>query len=361
MNREQKVGFFFRFFTRVSIQERINFARHLAIMIKAGLPIFESIKILRRQTKSKTLGKILDQLISDISNGLFLADGLARFRFIFGDFFINIIRVGETSGTLSTNLLYLADEIRKSKSLRSKVRSAMIYPVIILITTIGITLLLMVFVFPKVIPIFTSLRVDLPAPTKALIAISNFLVNQGFWVILVLVLVPIIFRLLLLLPRIRYIAHALLLKIPIVSPLVININMANFTRVLALLLKSGIPIVEAVNITSQTFNNLVYRQGLENGAKRIRMGGQFSEYLATEKKIFPPLLVSMIEVGENTGNLEDNLVYISDYYSEEVETTLKNLTTLMEPILLLVMGLIVSFVAISIITPIYSITQGINP
>jgi len=159
---------------------------------------------------------------------------------------------------------------------------------------------------------------------------------------------------------VKYILDYSIFFIPAVAPLVVAVNMVNFTRVLAMLLKSGVKIVEAVRITANTFDNIVYHRMLDAANEEIKKGGQLAGYLITHRKFFPPLLSGMIEVGENTGNLEDNLFYLSEYYDEEVDNKLHNMTSLLEPVMLLFMGLLVGFVAISLITPIYSLSQGVK-
>lgn len=348
-------------FEHLSLQEKINFARHLALVVKAGLPLLEGLRIIRQQTTSKTLGRIIDQLITDTNNGLFLADSMAKDAHVFGDFFINIIRVGETSGTLSQNLLYLAEELQKAKSLQSKVRSAMVYPIVILITTLGVTGFLTFFVFPKLLPVFTGLNVELPFTTRVVIIIVDFL--SKYFLFLFFGLVAFIIGIQVSIRKftpVKYFFDRIILSIPVVFNLSMSINMVNFTRILSLLLKSGVRIVEAIDITSSTFNNLVYRRLLLKSGEEIRKGEQLASYLAKNKKYFPPLVTGMIQIGENTGNLEENLDYLAEYYTIEIDNRLHALTTLIEPIMLLVMGIMVAFVALSIITPIYSISQGLS-
>ena len=347
-------------FEHVGVQEKINFARHLSLTIKAGLPLFEGLKVIKGQVVSKTLKKVIDQVIDDVNKGQFLSDALERHQHLFGEFFINIIRIGEASGTLASNLLYLAEEMKKSKDLRGKVRSSMIYPIIILIATFAITALLMFFVFPKILPVFTGLKIQLPITTRIMIGSVNFLLAHWLKLVIGIAVAVIGFRALIILQGFRFILHRVEFFIPVLARLIIHINMANFARVTGVLLKSGVKIVEAVTITSKTFNNLVYRRELLAAAEEIRKGGQLGAYLSKRKKFFPPLLSGLIAIGENTGNLEDNLFYLADYYEEEVDSSLRNLTALIEPLLLLVMGLIVGFVALSIVTPIYSLTQGIK-
>lgn len=358
MNKLQR--FLGHIFEQVPTQEKINFVRHLAIVIKSGLPLLEGLKIIRRQTRSNTLLQTIDQLIVDVNNGQFLADSLERHRHLFGDFFINIIRVGEASGTLAVNLLYLAGEMRKSQSLRGKVRSALIYPIVIFVVTVGVTALLTFFVFPKVLPVFASLRITLPLTTRILIAVLSFILHYGWWLLGGLVLLYVVYRILLHIHAVRYMTDRFLLSLPIFSTLSINLNMANFTRVLEILLKSGVKIVEAIQITSQTSDNLVYQRAFLSVAEKVRKGEPLASMLVLEGRIFPSLATGMIEIGENTGNLGENLAYLSEYYTEEVENAIRDLTSLIEPMLLLVMGLLVGFVALSIITPIYEVTSHIG-
>jgi type II secretory pathway component PulF len=361
MNRVTPPGIFSKLFDRISIQEKINFARHLSLVIKAGLPVFEGLKIIQTQTDSPVLKRVLESLIDDVNNGKFLADGLQRYEHLFGPFFVNIVRVGEASGTLSKNLLYLADELRRQKGLQAKVRSAMVYPLVILVMTLGVAGFLTFYVFPKLIPVFASLNVQLPFTTRLLLSTLNFLRDYGLYtlggVIVFLIVARVIFKRV---TPVRYFFDRLLFVVPVVSDLTISVNMVNFTRVLGLLLKSGVKIVEAIDITRNTFANLVYKRVLANAGEETRKGGQLGVYLASQKSFFTPLVYGMVRIGESTGNLEENLEYLAEYYDDEVDTKLHSLTSLIEPLMLLMMGLLVGFVALSIITPIYSISQGIK-
>ncbi len=359
--RKTGPSIFSRIFGRISVQDRINFARHLSLVIKAGLPIFEGLKIIQSQTESKVLKDVLDSLLADVNNGKFLADGLERYEYLFGAFFVNIVRVGESSGTLAKNLLYLADELNRSKVLEGKVRSAMIYPLVILCATIAVAGFLTFYVFPKLIPVFSSLNVQLPLTTVILLATLHFVETYGIQLLAGIIVLIIIVKILVSRVKfVQYVIDRILLLIPVVSDLTVGVNMVNFTRVLGLLLKSGVKIVEALDITAATFNNLVYRKVILASAEEVKKGAQMGAYLSTRKKLFPPLVSGMVLIGESTGNLEENLEYLSGYYDEEVDNKLHSLTSLIEPLMLLLMGLLVGFVALSIITPIYSISQGIN-
>ena len=360
-NINKFLGSFPKLFGRLSIQEKINFARHLAMTIKAGLPVIQGLTFLQEQASSRTLSRIIDRLITDINNGRFLSDSLEEFKNIFGEFFINIVRVGESSGTLAQNLLYLADELKKAKDLRLKIRSAMVYPMIILVATVGLVAFLTFFVLPKLLPVFAGMNVKLPASTRFLIAMVAAIQSYGLTVLAGVIVFFIAAKFVLSrVTPIKYFFNLVEFYIPVFGTFMINVNMVNFGRILALLLKSGIRIFEALGITSKTFDNLVYRRMIVGAQEEVKKGGQLADYLLRHKRFFPVLFAQMIRVGENTGNLGENLTYLCEYYADETDNKLHTLTSFLEPLLLLIMGLMVGFVAISIIVPIYSITQGVS-
>jgi len=341
----------------VSLQEKILFARHLAIIIKSGMPLMDALTMLGKQTESKSMTKILEQVVRDVSEGQFLSTSLERYKNIFGNLFINIIRVGEASGILSENLEYLSQELKKKQEMRKKIIGALIYPFVILVATLGIVGLMMIFVLPKIFPVFTSLNVELPITTKILIAVTNIMSNHTGTAILALLALIIATWLLLRIEKVRYYNHWFLLRIPLIGKTITSVNMSNFARTLGLLLKSGVKIVEAVNITADTLNNLVYRKELKAIADSIQKGEMISQHLANRKGLFPKMTTNMIAVGESTGNLSETLLYLSEFYESDVNELTKNLSNTLEPFLMIIMGIIVGFVAISIIMPIYSITQ----
>lgn len=347
-------------FLHVGIQEQILFARHLSIMIKAGMSLIDSLEMLKRQAKSRSMKLILEAATKAVSSGQFLAAALEPYKHIFGELFVNIVRIGETSGTLPENLNYLAQELTKKRQLATKIKGALFYPIIILVGTVGIITLLMTFVLPKILPVFQSLNVRLPLPTRLLIAVSNFAQEYVFVIFAGIAVIVVAFILLLRVSTFAYIIEQVMLRIPIVGTMVQGVNIVNFTRTLGILLKSGARIVESVNTTATTLDNLVYREALFGAAEDIRKGEQLSSHLMKYPALFPDMLHQMIAVGENTGNLSETLLYLAEYYEEEVDNTTKNLSTVLEPLLLIFMGVIVGFVAIAIITPIYGITQGVR-
>ncbi len=349
-----------KLFLNISTQEQIIFSKHLAMMIKAGMSILDSLKMLKKQARSRSMVKILDSLMSEVSNGQFLSAALEKFRNIFGDFAINIIRVGENSGVLYENLNYLALELNKSLELRKKIVGALIYPVIIVLVTFSIAGVLTIYIFPKITPVFKSLNIPLPMTTQILMGVSDFMAVNGVYLFDGLVVFIIAFWLLLKVRSVRYVWDKSLFYVPILGTMVVNYNVSNFCRTFGLLLKSDIKVVEAISITADTTANLVYKKELKEIALAITKGEEISVHLERRSRIFPGMVSQMVAVGENTGNLSENLVYLSEFYEKEVDDAAKNLSTILEPILMVFMGVVVGFIAISVVTPIYQVSQGLN-
>lgn len=347
-------------FVRVPLSERILFAKHLAMMIKAGMTEVESLRLVRRQVKSRGFARLLDGVIKDVESGQFLSESLKQYRNIFGDLFVNVVRIGEMSGTLPENLNYVSGELRKIQELRARVVGAMIYPAVILFATLLVISVLIFFIFPKILPVLQNSHIALPVTTKILMvvayALQNYygLIGGGLAVIIVLWIVLLRAR------PFRYFVHRLTLSIPVFGTVVMNYNTVNITRTMGILLKSQIKIVEAIEITSDIARNLVYKNLLMSTAGEIKRGEPLYRYWEHYERFIPATVTRMVEVGEKTGNLEGNLLYLAEFYENEVDDTLKNLSTILEPGLLIIMGMMVGFVALAIITPIYGITQTIQ-
>lgn len=345
---------------RLSLQDQSLFAKRLSLLSQAGISLLESIDILGRQSKKQTR-RMFEEIGRDISNGQYLSKSLSKHRHSFGDFAINIIHVGETSGTLSENLKYLSEEIDKKRKLRGTVIGAFIYPIIIMIAAFGICGFLVLYLFPKLMPIFKSLRVTLPITTRILIWLSSFLTKYGLWIIIALILSAIIFALSLRYKYVRTIFDRLTLRIPISGRIIQYYHLSNICRTLGLLLKSNMPVLEAVKITGDTSTSLPYKMELHNLKNSIAKGSNIGRQLEKRPKLFPVMLTEMVAIGEKTGNLSETLVYLAGIFEHELNEKTKKLSSVMEPIMMLGMGLIVGFIAVSIITPIYEITQHLQP
>lgn len=346
----------------LSVKEQAFFVKRLSFLIRANVPILDGLHMVREHADGRRYKHVITKVIHDVSNGQSLAKSLGKFPHIFGEFGINIIKVGESSGTLSQNLDYLAEELKKRQIFRRKVTSAFVYPTIIMLATIGITSFLVFFLFPKIMPVFISLHVKLPLTTRILIGVTTFLQHWGLYLLGVLFLALVAFiAALRRSTAFRLLFDNLLLRTPIIGFVMMRYNLANLTRTLGLLLKSGIRVSEALDLTADTTKNLVYKGELRRISQSVNRGEQISVYLKKRTLAFPNILAQMVAVGERTGNLSNTLSYLADLYETEVEDFTKNLSSLIEPILMITMGVIVGFVAISIITPIYGITQSIHP
>lgn len=348
-------------FVQFSINEQTSFAKRLSFLIKAGVPLLEALHLIRNQTKSNAKKRIFDSIIIDVSGGQYLSTGLEKFKNYFGEFTINLIRTGELSGILSENLAYLADELAKRHALLRKVRSALVYPIFITLVTLGVTGFLTVFIFPRIMPVFLSLDITLPISTRVLLKVSSFLQSWGVHFIFAIAIFFGIFSFIRSkVYSLRYTTDKILIYIPIVGDIARSYNISNFCRTLGLLLHSGIHITEALFITSSVTKNVWYREAYERIAKKVTEGETISKNIAIGTILFPDLLSHMIAIGEKSGSLTETLRYLSNLYETEVDEKTKNLSNTIEPVLLVVMGLIVSFIAVSVITPIYDITKNLQ-
>ena len=346
--------------TKLSTREQTLFAKRLAFLTKAGVPILESLMILRDQASSAGIARVYERIITDTTNGQYLHKSLRRLNGAFGDFAINIIEVGEHSGILSQNLIYLAEELKKKEELRRKILGAMVYPIFITIATLGVTALLTAYIFPKIMPIFTSLHAKLPFTTRALIVMSEFLREWGVVSLFALVILGFVFGSLhRRVAPFRMWNDRMLLRIPLAGGMARTYNIVTFCRTVGILLKSGVLLNEALTITGDTMQNRVYRRECYRLAEKVHKGEPISRYLLAHRTFFPPMLSHMVAIGEKTGRLPEVMTYLSELYDAELDDLTKNLSVSIEPILMLVMGLIVGFVAISVITPIYDITQNL--
>ena len=349
-------------FLRFSIKDQVYFAKRLSFLVHANVPVLDSLRILQRQTRSKAKVKMYDQIIEDISNGQFLAKSLGKFRKSFGGFAINIIKTGESSGTLDESLNYLAEELEKKQRLRRKVFGALIYPALIIVATLGIILMLTLYVFPKILPIFASLDFELPITTKILIWMTDFLTAWGLWIFLAMVIITVVSAILISTKEsAHYIWDRIILKVPLLGKIALNYQATNLTRTLGLLLKTDTGVVDSFRIASETTNNVIYQRELRVIADNVIQGESISSQLAKKPEFFPELVSEMVAIGEKTGRLSDTFLYLSGLYEEEVDNMTKNLANSIEPLLMITMGVIVGFIAISIITPIYEVTQNLNP
>ena len=325
------------------------------------MPILPSLNILKQQHKSRTMRHITNEIIKDVENGQYLATSLGKFKKVFGELTINIISVGEISGTLSDNLDHLATSLKKRQALRRKLIGAAVYPIFTIFATLAITIMLTVFVFPRIIPVFKSINYELPWSTRFLILINNIFKDYGLSIFVGLIIVFIGFWLLLKIKKVRLWYHKALLYIPLIGQIIRTYNAANMCRTVGILLGSGVTVVRTFEIAAETTTNLAYKNSLLVISQELTKGKKISNYLQKNTRLFPVIMAQMLIVGESTGKLSETFLYLSDIFEDEMDETTKNLSTTVEPILLIFMGILVGFIAISIITPIYGITQHLAP
>ncbi len=347
--------------TSFSVSDRVFFAKRLSFLVGSGLPIMESLKMLSEQTKSKGQKKIFENVLRNVANGEELSKSLNRFPEIFGKFAINLIRVGETAGTLNQNLDYLAEELKKRQLLRRKMISTLVYPIFITGATLAITAFLVLYLFPKIMPVFISMKIALPFSTRVVMGLSNFLLHHGITLVISIIILMIVWLISLKSSeKLRFLFDKFLLKLPIIGNIIKEYNIANGARTLGLLLKSGVQLNIALSITALTTENLVYKKEWAVMEQDTNRGENISEHLQHSTALFSEIFGQMISVGEKSGNLSDSLIYLSEFYENEVDEFSKELSSLVEPVLMVFMGLIIGFIAISIITPIYDITQHLH-
>jgi type II secretory pathway component PulF len=342
------------------MKEQALFTKRLAFLINAGVSIVEALQILREQMVGSAQA-VLDRIVRDVSSGQSLSRSFAKFPTVFSTFAVHIIQIGESSGTLSQNLNYLSDELKKRQALRRKIVGAFIYPALISVATIGMTIFLMVYLFPKITPIFASLHAALPLPTRVVMAVSNLLIHWGILIFFILVLAVVagVFTVKRSVRAQRALERGYL-RTPLVGTMVRSYNLANGTRTLGLLLRSGVPFSEALSVTADTTTNRLYQEAYRQMRAVVVRGDKISTYLARKQNLFPVVMTHLIAVSERSGTLSETLVYLSEMYDAEVDDFTRNLSTLIEPALMIVMGVVVGFIAISIITPIYGITQNLH-
>ncbi len=345
--------------SRTSLSQIALFAQHLAVMLKAGLTITEALDIIQDSAQGK-FKKIIQGILKSVESGHSFSQSLAFYPKIFSGLFINTAYAGESSGTLVENLENTAEQLKKERELISKIKGAMLYPIIVLIAAFILGLCMAFLVLPKITPLFEGLKIDLPITTRALIWFSYFIQNYGFLVFLGLVVFLTFLFWLLKQKFIKPITHWLLFKVPVVRKIIRNSNLARICRILGTLLKSGLNIDEAMEITKDTVSNFYYRRALENTCQRISKGTKLAENFMQFEELFPVMTTRMIRVGEASGKLDESLIYLSEYYEAEVDNDTKSLSTAIEPMLLIIIGLVVGFLALSIITPIYNITGGVK-
>lgn len=354
-----KINLFLQKLTSVPLAEKLFFIQHLGIMLKAGISLSTALKTLAKQTTNKRFARIIADISRNVEKGVSFTESLKPHEKIFGQLFINMIESGEISGKLEEVLKRLYIQFKKNHELVSKVKGALIYPIVILIAMSGIGTFIMIAVVPKITAMFKDFNAELPLATKLLIKFSDSLVANGLLYLVALIVVILIIVQLIKTKSGRYAFHGLLLKLPIFSPIIKKINLARFARTTSSLLKTDIMIIKSFQIAANVLGNVHYRQALMEMSDKIKKGGTINEVVANYPKLFPPVVAQMIAVGEDTGELDYILEELAEFYEGEIDQTMNNLPAIIEPILILVLGLVVGGIAVAVIMPMYSLTSAI--
>lgn len=345
--------------SRVKLADLVVFTRQLYALVKAGVPLVRGLNILAAQIENRTLKGVISSVTRKIESGSSLSDALADYPGVFPSLYLNMIKAGEFSGTLDNVLERLAMQLENTSSLNRKVRSALVYPIVV----VSVALLLTAVIFIKVIPgfktIFEGLGSQLPLPTQIVIKISDIFQRYFLFFVVSLIVLVIILKRLTLRPAIRLIKDRLKLQLPILGKIVRKIVIARFSRTLATLLKSGVSILPALEISSKTSGNMLVELSLNKVISRVSKGEKIWESLA-EDKIFAPLVVSLIAIGEETGDIGSMLEKIAIFYEEEVDSALTSLTSMIEPLIIVFLGVVVGGIVISMFLPILKLTQVIG-
>ncbi|MCE9629003.1 MAG: type II secretion system F family protein [Candidatus Vogelbacteria bacterium] len=344
---------------RVSLREKIMFAQNLAAMLEAGLALARSLSVFERQTRNKFLKKSIAKIIAKVNAGKSLSMALLEQPAVFPSVFAAMVAAGEESGTLPGSLKLIGEQLDKSYELKRKIRGAMIYPAIIIVVIILIGILMMIFVVPALTATFQELKLDLPLSTRAIIGLSNFFVNYYLIVIVVTLASVVGFSFWRKTKVSKIMISRLALKLPVIGVMVQELNSALVMRNLSALISAGVSLTESLKITSSVVNNTEYQNLLLGSIEAIEKGVLVSQVFKAREDLFPPLVGEMAEVGEETGELAAMLLRGAIFFEGEVDNKTKNLSTIVEPVLLVLIGCAVGFFAISMIGPMYSLTEAL--
>ena len=341
----------------VGAKDLVFASRQLAMMISAGLALVDSLELCSSQSTNKYLRYVLLKIAEEVKTGSRFSAALARYPKIFNNFFINMVKAGEVSGRLKEVMEYLANEREKDYNLTKRLQGAMIYPIFIFVTVVGVVIVLMTVVLPNLSSILLESGTQLPWTTRLVMAISDFFANHYVFVIAVIILLIVAAFIVNRIKSARIVRDRILFRIPIIGELLQMIFLTRFTQGLATLLTGGLPIVLALEIVADIVGSDLYRELILSTAREVEMGNSVATAFKKSKDV-PATLSHLMTVGEKTGKLEEIFTRVSEFYTREVDRTLTNLVSLLEPFIIIFLGLVVGFIAIAVIVPIYNLTSS---
>jgi type IV pilus assembly protein PilC len=343
----------------VKTQDVIDFSHQLATLIESGVPILTALELLRAQAPREAFRKTIAGLVDELQGGNSFSQALSKYPEVFSYTYCQVVKASEQAGNLEVGLRQVASYMGKQAATTSKVRRALAYPAMVLLMAIGVFALLITVALPPLVGLFESLGAELPVATTLLIATADFFINYQLyllWGAFTLVTLTLVYTRL---PAGKLTIDRLKLKMPLIGSIAVEHNMCHFCQITSMLLKAGLPLPQVMDISIQTTGNRVIRQGLKDVREKLLQGQGWSQPMA-ENKLFPQLLVEMVAVGEKTGTMDSTLATLADYYEERVDQRINTLVAMIEPTLTIVIGLVVAFIALSLITPLYSILRSIG-
>ncbi len=343
----------------IKTQDKINFARNLGSMITAGLAMSRALNVMERQARKGDMKNILISLQKDISEGKTLSQSMSSYKKVFSSLFISMVSAGEQSGTLAGSLRIVGNQMDKTYALQRRVRGAMMYPCIILFAMLLVAVLMLTYIVPTLMKTFTELHVDLPASTKFVLFVSNLILNHGLVVLLCVCVLVAGFIVISKTVKGKFVIHYVILKIPVIGNLIKEVNSARTARTLSSLLSSGVDVVESVRITTDVIQNVHYKAILGKAQKAIEKGDPISKIFTENEKFYPLFLGEMMNVGEETGKIGEMLLGVATFYEEDVDQKTKDMSTIIEPFLMVFIGAAVGFFAVAMISPMYSLVNVI--
>ncbi len=347
-------------FVSVPLKEKMVFTRNLAVMVSSGLTVSKAIMNLSVQTQNKAFQKILREVYDEVQSGKTLSEGLAKYPKVFNELFTSMVYVGEISGNLEEVLDILALQLEKENDLLSKVKGAMIYPAVIVVAMLGIGILMLTFILPRITGVFKDMNVTLPASTQFIMAVSDFLRNHAIASVILFFGGIFAVRLFATTEVGKKFFDWLFLRLPIVGNIIIKVNCARFARIYSSLLKSGVSVMDSLTIVKKTLANSYYKGALDESISEIQKGVDLSVVILRYPKLFPILVPQIIQVGEETGKTESVLRRLAEFYEEEVSQITKNMSSIIEPVLMILIGGSVGFFAVAMLTPMYSVLENIK-
>ena len=348
-------------FGSVSLTDKMMFMDNLATMLKAGLALAPALATLKKEIKNKYFRKVVDYLEQYVENGQLLSKGMSNYPKVFPEMVIATVEVGENTGMLADSFAHLAEIMKAQNKLRSKIISSLMYPVIVLLALIGVSLFLALSIFPQLIGLFEEAGVKLPFVLLAVQALNFFLRNYALYALAGLVVLVIILKIIFRIPKPKLFLHTFYLRIPFAGRLIKEVALTSFTGNLNALLAAGLAIVQSMEIVAKTQGNMRYRKEILEMADELEKGNSLEKSMSKRPNLFPSLTVQLCQVGETTGELENILLKISKYYEDRVNNVLNNLSTIIEPVLLVIVGIAVGFIALSVIGPMYELTSSFAP